>query len=161
MEIQPLVQKVYRRRRMWNGVFARRKTMLLDLLETFGGAPIGGLRTTSAIWPPVLPSDRDSAVRNAVSLVGSGVQSRRSAMAALSEEAPDAELARIQEELASASFIEDQQRAHVGADPVSAPILPCLDHNASGREDALSAARDEPGRQPFGVDPYVLAHVTT
>ncbi len=46
----------------------------------------------------MLPSDRDSAVRNAVSLVGSGVQSRRGAMASLGEEDPDAELARIREE---------------------------------------------------------------
>ena len=98
VEIQPLVQKVNRKRRMWDGVFARRNALLLDLMETFGGAEIGGLRQTTAIWPPVLPSDRDSAVRNAVSLVGSGVQSRRSAMAALGEEDPDAEVARIHEE---------------------------------------------------------------
>jgi hypothetical protein len=98
VEIQPLVQKVNRKRRMWNGVFAQRNAMLLDLLESFGGAEIGGLRQTSPIWPSVLPSDSDSAVRNAISLVGSGVQSRRSAMATLGEEDPDAELARIREE---------------------------------------------------------------
>jgi hypothetical protein len=98
VEIQPLVQKVSRKRRMWDAVFARRNAMLLDLLETFGGAAIGGLRQTTAIWPPVLPSDRDSAVRNAVSLVASGVQSRRGAMASLGEEDPDGELARIREE---------------------------------------------------------------
>jgi hypothetical protein len=108
VEIQPLVQKVNRKRRMWNGVFARRNAMLLDLLETFGGVDIGGSRATSAIWPPVLPSDRDSAVRNAVSLVGSGVQSRRSAMAALGEEDPDAELARIQEELGAGPIERDE-----------------------------------------------------
>lgn len=98
VEIQPLVQKVNRKRRMWDGVFARRNAMLLDLLETFGGAEIGGLRHTSTIWPPVLPSDRDSAVRNAVSLVSHGVQSRHSAMVSLGEEDPDTELARIREE---------------------------------------------------------------
>jgi hypothetical protein len=98
VEIQPLVQKVNRKRRMWDGVFARRNAMLLDLMETFGGVAIGGLRQTSAIWPPVLPSDRDGAVRNAVSLVGAGVQSRRNAMAALGEDDPEAELARIREE---------------------------------------------------------------
>lgn len=103
VEIQPLVQKVNRKRQMWNGVFACRNAMLLDLLETFGGADIGGLRQTSAIWPPVLPSDRDSAVRNAISLVGSGVQSRRSAMASLGEEDPDAELARIREEITAST----------------------------------------------------------
>ncbi|HYH10777.1 MAG TPA: phage portal protein [Thermomicrobiales bacterium] len=98
VEIQPLVQKVNRKRRMWDDVFSRRNALLLDLMETFGGAEIGGLRRTTPIWPPVLPSDRDSAVRNAVSLVGTGVQSRRSAMAALGEEDPEAEMARILEE---------------------------------------------------------------
>lgn len=98
VEIQPLVQKVNRKRRMWDCVFARRNALLLDLMESFGGAEIGGLRRTTPIWPAVLPGDRDSAVRNAVSLVGSGVQSRRSAMASLGEEDPDAELARISEE---------------------------------------------------------------
>ncbi len=98
VEIQPLVQKVNRKRRMWDTVYSQRNARLLDLLESFGGGEIGGLRQTTAIWPQVLPSDRDSAVRNAVSLVGSGVQSRRSAMAGLGEEDPDGELARIREE---------------------------------------------------------------
>jgi hypothetical protein len=98
VEIQPLVQKVNRKRRMWDGVFATRNAMLLDLLERFGGEDLGGLRRTLTIWPPVLPSDTDSAVRNAVSLVGSGIRSRRSAMATLGEMDPDAEMTRIREE---------------------------------------------------------------
>jgi hypothetical protein len=98
VEIQPLVQKVGRKRRMWDGVFVARNAMLLDLLERFGGEDFQGLRKTTTLWPPVLPSDTDSAVRNAVSLVGSGIQSRRSAMVSLGEADPDAELARIREE---------------------------------------------------------------
>ena len=101
VEIQPLVQKVNRKRRMWDVAFAQRNARLLHLLETFGDQEIGGLRQTSTIWPPILPSDRDSAVRNAVSLVNTSVQSRRSAMAGLGENDPDAELARIQEEAAA------------------------------------------------------------
>lgn len=99
VEIQPLVQKVERKRRMWDGVFAVRNAMLLDLLERFGGEDFQGLRQTTTLWPPVLPSDTDGSVRNAVSLVGSGIQSRRSAMASLGEADPDAELARIREEM--------------------------------------------------------------
>jgi len=98
VEIQPLVQKVERMRRMWDGVFARRNAMLLDLLERFGGHDLRGVRQTSTIWPSILPSDRDGAVRNAVSLVGSGIQSRRSAIAALGGNDPDAELAQIRDE---------------------------------------------------------------
>ena len=80
VEIQPLVQKVERMRRMWDGVFVRRNAMLLDLLERFGGHDLQGVRRTTTIWPPILPSDRDGAVRNAVSLVraASRVGGRRS-----------------------------------------------------------------------------------
>jgi hypothetical protein len=98
VEIQPLVQKVNRKRRIWDGVFAVRNAMLLDLMETFGGEALGGLRRTTTIWPPVLPSDTDGAVRNAVSLVDSGIRSRRSAMATLGETDPDAEMDRVREE---------------------------------------------------------------
>jgi hypothetical protein len=95
VEIQPLVQKVGRQRRMWDAFFGRRNAMLLDLMERFGGAGFGGHRQTVTLWPPVLPSDTETAVRNAVALVGSGIQSRYSAIAGLGEADPEAELARI------------------------------------------------------------------
>ncbi|MGI8485492.1 MAG: phage portal protein, partial [Thermomicrobiales bacterium] len=98
VEIQPLVQKVNRKRRMWDAFFARRNALLLDLLERFGHEDLGGLRQTTTIWPPVLPSDTDSAIRNAVSLVNGGIRSRRTAIATLGSNDPDAELARIAEE---------------------------------------------------------------
>jgi hypothetical protein len=98
VEIQPLVQKVERMRRMWEGVFRLRNAMLLDLLERFGGHDLQGQRQTATIWPSILPSDRDGMVRNAVSLVESGVQSRRSAIVALGGNDPDGELAAIRKE---------------------------------------------------------------
>ena len=81
VEIQPLVQKVHRKRRVWESVFRERNARLLDLLERFGGEEIGGLRRTVTVWPSVLPSDTDSAVRNAAQLVTNGIQSRRTAVA--------------------------------------------------------------------------------
>lgn len=98
VEIQPLVQ-IEQVRRMWDGVFARRNAMLLDLLERFGGHDLHGLRRTVTIWPAVLPSDTDATVRNAVALVGSNIQSRRSAIVSLGSDDPDAELARMLEEV--------------------------------------------------------------
>ena len=98
VEIQPLVQKVARTRRMWEGVFAKRNAMVLDLCERLGGDDLGGVRETVTVWPPVLPSDRDAAVRNAVSLVESGIQSRRGAIVALGGADPDSELAHIRAE---------------------------------------------------------------
>jgi hypothetical protein len=113
VEIQPLVQKVGRKRRMWDGLFAARNAMLLDLLERFGGEDFQGLRQTTTLWPPVLPSDTESAVRSAVSLVGSGIQSRRSAMASLGEADPDGELARIREETGTGSEQRFQEASRV------------------------------------------------
>jgi hypothetical protein len=98
VEIQPLVQKVGRQRRMWDGLFARRNAMLLDLEERFGSTPIGGHRDSTTIWPAVLPSDTEVAVRNAVARVSSGIQSRRSAIADLGHAEPERELQRILDE---------------------------------------------------------------
>lgn len=100
VEIQPLIQRVRRKRRMFDAFYAARNARILDLLERFGGLDLGGLRRTETIWPSVLPGDREGDVRNAVSLVQTGIQSRRSAIAVLGGNDPDAELARVREELA-------------------------------------------------------------
>ncbi len=98
VELQPLVQKVNRKRRGLASLYRRRNAMLLDLLERFGGEPIGGLRRTAPIWPPILPSDREAEARTGVQLVNARVRSRRSVAADLGEEDPDTELRRIVEE---------------------------------------------------------------
>lgn len=98
VEVQPLVQRVRRKRAAWEGVFRQRNARLLDLLERFGGQDLGGLRRTTTIWPSVLPSDTDSAVRNAAQLVANGIQSRRTAVASLGGDDPEGELARVLDE---------------------------------------------------------------
>lgn len=98
VEIQPLIQKVARLRRVWDRLYQERNSRLLDLLERFGGVDIAGLRRTSTVWPGVLPSDAEGAVRKAVSLVESGIQSRRTAIASLGGIDPDGELAQIRSE---------------------------------------------------------------
>ena len=98
VEIQPLVQKVGRKRRAWEGLFRRRNALLLDLLERLGGHDLAGLRRTDPIWPAVLPSDADAAVQNQTRLVAAGIHSRRTAAATLGAPDPDAELARVLEE---------------------------------------------------------------
>lgn len=99
VEIQPLIQKVARKRRQWDAFYQERNRRLLDLLERFDGAPIDGLRRTVTLWPNVLPSDSDLAVRSAVALVESGIQSRRTALAILGSVDPDSELDRIATEI--------------------------------------------------------------
>ena len=92
VEIQPLVQKVKRKRRVWDSVFARRNALVLDLLARFGGLDIGDLRRTATLWSPILPSDRDTLIRNEVQLVEHGLHSRRTALAHLGTADPEQEL---------------------------------------------------------------------
>jgi hypothetical protein len=89
VEIQPLVQKVMRKRRVWDAVYRRRNALVLDLLEHFGGLPLAGLRRTQARWGAILPSDREGMVRDETRLVASGVHSRRQAMATLGDTDPE------------------------------------------------------------------------
>jgi hypothetical protein len=95
VELQPLVQKVKRKRRGLASLYRRRNAMLLDLMERFGGTDIGGLRRTEPIWPPILPSDREADARVGVQLVASRIMSRRTVAASMGSEDPDAELDRI------------------------------------------------------------------
>jgi hypothetical protein len=105
VELQPLVQKVKRKRRGLESLYRRRNAMLLDLMERFGGAPVGGLRRTVPVWPPILPNDREAEARIGVHLVNAGVRSRRSVAADLGAEDPDAEMERI---VAEARQMADQ-----------------------------------------------------
>jgi hypothetical protein len=99
VEVQPLVQKVGRKRRSWDALYRARNARILDLLERFGGLELGGLRRTAAIWPSVLPSDRAGLVDAEARLVASGIHSRRTAVAALGGDDPEGELGRVVEEL--------------------------------------------------------------
>src|SRR4029453_8370985 len=52
VELQPLVQKVKRKRRGLASLYRKRNAMLLDLLERFGGGPIGGPGAPPAVTRP-------------------------------------------------------------------------------------------------------------
>lgn len=92
VEIQPLVQKVKRKRRVWESVFARRNALVLDLLARFSGLDLGECRRTVTLWGAILPADRDALVTQQVRLVTNGLSSRRAALARLGVEDPDREL---------------------------------------------------------------------
>lgn len=99
IEIQPLVQKVQRKRRVWDSVYRRRNAMLLDLLERFGGEDFNGTRRSDAIWGSILPAERAELARSEASLVAAGIHSRRTAIGLLGDEDPEAEWQRIRSEL--------------------------------------------------------------
>jgi hypothetical protein len=107
VEVQPLVQKVARKRRSLDAFYRARNARLLDLLEHFGGESFGGLRQTATIWPSALPSDLDASVRNAASLVARGIHSRRTAVAALGGSDPEAEWRRVLEEARALAAIDE------------------------------------------------------
>lgn len=100
VEIQPLVQRVRRKRSGWDRFHRERNWRLLDLEARFGSSgAIGELRTTTTVWPPILPSDEDSTTRNVVQLVAQNVISRRTGMVRLGETDPESEFAQILDEL--------------------------------------------------------------
>ena len=115
VEIQPLVQKVQRRRRVWDAVYRQRNSMLLDLLERFGGEPLGGVRRTEAVWGSVLPNDRQALVLDEVQLVASQIHSRQTAMNLLGDVDQDRELALIQEEASMGLGAQAQQQSAASA----------------------------------------------
>ena len=141
VELQPLVQKVKRKRRGMESLYRRRNAMLLDLMERFGDASIHGLRRTEPIWPPILPSDREADTRIGVQLVSQGIRSRRSVAADLGEEDPDAEMARILEE----AQLNAGQGGDEQADNTARSATPCEpegEENAQGRAE-IEGENDE------------------
>jgi hypothetical protein len=107
VEIQPLVQKVTRKRRVWDAVYRRRNAHVLDLLERFGGVPLGGLRRTRAIWGEILPNDREGMVRDEARLVASGIRSRRQAMSALGDTDPERTWREVIEEMETVDGVRE------------------------------------------------------
>ncbi len=98
VEMEPLVQKVGRKRAIWTGVIQKRNELMLRLMELNGLLLQTGEYRTLVAWPGLLPEDRSQLVRDEVALVEAGVHSRRRAMDALGEDAPEDEWGRVLEE---------------------------------------------------------------
>jgi hypothetical protein len=120
-------------------------------MERFGGAPVGGLRRTTPIWPPILPSDREADARVGVQLVNAKVRSRRSVAADLGEEDPDAEMSRIVEEARElAALLGDGSRGRPegtrdGDDGAADPGGDRTEEGASDEGDAEGEGEAEAG----------------
>jgi hypothetical protein len=87
LQLDPLVKKVERKRRVREAALRRRDWMVLKLLTQFGGADYAPFETR-IVWGPLLPPDRARLVMDEVSLVGAGVHSRQTAARALGSEDP-------------------------------------------------------------------------
>jgi hypothetical protein len=82
IDLQPLLQKVRRKRIIRSAVYNRRSEMILRLLEKyqsedFGPSLEGRLQV---VWGPVLPKDIERRVNSEQVMVQTGIHSRRTAM---------------------------------------------------------------------------------
>jgi hypothetical protein len=107
IELQPMLQKIARKRAIWTVALEERSRMVLRLHALHGDevaarvvAPDGQF-TVSVVWPPTLPSDRSELVMQEKALVEAGVHSRRRAMVLLGEPDAQAEWGRVMDELES------------------------------------------------------------
>jgi hypothetical protein len=79
IELQPLLQKVRRKRVIRTAAYNRRNALILRLVEKYQGESFGDYRLR-VVWGPVLPRDMAQMVSNEQSLVQTGIHSRRTAM---------------------------------------------------------------------------------
>ena len=99
MELQPLLQKMKRKRLIRTAIYNRRNTYILKLLEKYEGASFGD-NHLRVVWGEVLPADTARAVNNEQTLVQTGIHSRRRAMDEMGVQDPEAEFKRWLEERA-------------------------------------------------------------
>ena len=93
IELQPLLQKVRRKRIIRAAAYNRRNEMILKLLEKYRGEDYGR-NNLKVIWGPVLPRDMDRKVNSEQAMVQTGIHSRRTAMNEVGVKDPDFEFKR-------------------------------------------------------------------
>ncbi|MBI4267347.1 MAG: phage portal protein [Chloroflexi bacterium] len=97
IELQPLLQKVRRKRIIRAAAYNRRNRMILELLEKYRHEDFGDNRLR-VVWGPVLPQDLGKLVANEQVLVQTGIHSRRRAMDEVGVKDPETEFDRWLEE---------------------------------------------------------------
>ena len=97
IELQPLLQKIKRKRLIRTTAYNRRSEMILRLLEKYQGEDFGP-HNLRIVWGPILPEDMTNLVANEQVMVQAGIHSRRRAMDEIGVRDPDAEFQRWLEE---------------------------------------------------------------
>ena len=110
IELQPLLQKVKRKRIIRAATYNRRNEMILKLLEKYRGEDFGENRLR-VVWGPVLPKDMDRKVNSEQIMVQTGIHSRRTAMDELGVMDPDNEFTRWLDERESILKMNKQLNA--------------------------------------------------
>ena len=90
IQLQPLSQKVARKRIIRAPVYRRRNEMILRLIDLFTGTEYG-TPVTRTVWSPVTPRDVSRQVEDARAKVAAGLGSRQGEMSTLGVVDPAAE----------------------------------------------------------------------
>jgi hypothetical protein len=117
IELQPLLQKVKRKRLIRNTVYNRRNEMILKLQEKFGGEDLAAAKSGSnlkVVWGPVLPNDMETKVSSEQVMVQAGIHSRRTAMGEIGVANPDDEFQKWLEERESILKMNKELNAKSG-----------------------------------------------
>ena len=97
MEMNPMLQRVRRKRLIRSTAYKERNEMALRILEKRTGVKYLPVKQR-VVWGSLLPQDRSRLVREQQTLVEAGIQSRRRAMENLGIDDPDAEWERMRGE---------------------------------------------------------------
>ena len=97
IELQPLLQKVSRKRAIRTVAYNQRNRMVLKLLQKYRGDDFGDYRLR-VVWSSVMPWDMAQLVTNEQVLVQGGIHSRHTAMYEVGVKDPDTEFNRWLEE---------------------------------------------------------------
>ena len=97
IELQPLLQKVWRKRLIRSAVYKTRNRLILKLLEQHLDEDFSGCHP-EVVWSPVLPRDLSTLVSTEQTLVQNGIHSRRRAMSEVGVKDTETEFKRWLEE---------------------------------------------------------------
>jgi hypothetical protein len=132
IELQPLLQKVRRKRLIRTAAYNRRNEMILQLLEKFGGEDLGAEKIAGNLrvnWGPVLPNDMESKVSSEQAMVQVGIHSRRTAMGEIGVADPDYEFQKWLEERESILKMNKEQNVKSGRNSARESALPSRPEN--------------------------------
>jgi hypothetical protein len=114
IEMQPLLQKVWRKRLIRNTAYRQRNSLILKLVSKYTGQDFGNYRL-QLVWSPVLPKDMSGMVSNEQILVQNGIHSRRTAMSQVGIKSPETEFAEWLEERAAILKMNNEHNTKTSA----------------------------------------------
>ncbi|MGD9142826.1 MAG: phage portal protein [Dehalococcoidia bacterium] len=123
IELQPLLQKVRRKRIIRAAAYKRRNEMILKLLEKYRGENFGR-NNLKIIWGPVLPQDMERKVNSEQAMVQTGIHSRRTAMNEVGVKDPDFEFKRWLDERESILRMNRELNAKSARNGAREGVLP-------------------------------------